>query len=146
MESSTSSNSSSRYLSLTKQVSELQNDLAKTVTLVHSLRSENEALRKGEEQVKGDLRNMKAKYMQLRAQYLSDTEQRVSVPPLIPSTSPPLFSLKLSQEFLKSNADAARKRKLLASAERGSFEGSAGVAGAGYNTNYLKTSLVKGQI
>ena len=51
-----------------------------------------------------------------------------------------------TQEFLKSNADAARKRKLLASAERGSFEGSAGVAGAGYNTNYLKTSLVKGQI
>ena len=51
-----------------------------------------------------------------------------------------------TQEFLKSNAKAAQKRKLLASAERGSFEGSAGVAGAGYNTNYLKTSLVKGQI
>jgi len=50
------------------------------------------------------------------------------------------------QEFLKSSDEAKRKRNLLASKERASFEGSAGYAAPGYNSNYLRKSSTAGQI
>jgi hypothetical protein len=50
------------------------------------------------------------------------------------------------EEYLKSSDAAKRKRNTLASKERASFEGSAGNATPGYNSNYLRKSAVAGQI
>lgn len=50
------------------------------------------------------------------------------------------------EEFLKSSDAAKRKRNILASKERASFEGSAGNAPGAYSTNYLKKSSARGLI
>jgi hypothetical protein len=50
------------------------------------------------------------------------------------------------EEFLKSSDAAKRKRNLLASRERASFEGSAGNAPGAYSTGYLKKSSAAGLI
>ena len=50
------------------------------------------------------------------------------------------------QEFLKSSDEAKRKRNLLASKERASFDASAGNAPGAYSTGYLKKSSVAGLI
>lgn len=50
------------------------------------------------------------------------------------------------EEFLKSSDAAKRKRNILASKERASFEGSAGNASGAYSTSYLKKSSAAGQI
>ena len=51
------------------------------------------------------------------------------------------------QEFLLKNADAQRKRNILASRERANFEGSSGNATLGaYSTAYLKKSSTAGKI
>jgi len=50
------------------------------------------------------------------------------------------------QEFLKSSDEAKRKRNLLASKERATFEGSAGNAPGAYSTGYLKRSSTAGLI
>ena len=50
------------------------------------------------------------------------------------------------EEFLKSSDAAKRKRNILASKERASFEGSAGNAPGAYSTSYLKKSSARGLI
>jgi len=50
------------------------------------------------------------------------------------------------EEFLKANDAAKRKRNVLASKERATFEGSAGNAPGAYSTGYLKKSSVAGLI
>ena len=50
------------------------------------------------------------------------------------------------EEFLQSSEAAKRKRNVLASKERASFEGSAGNAPGAYSTSYLKKSSAAGQI
>jgi hypothetical protein len=50
------------------------------------------------------------------------------------------------EEFLKGSDAAKRKRNVLASRERASFEGSAGNAPGAYSTSYLKKSSAAGQI
>jgi hypothetical protein len=50
------------------------------------------------------------------------------------------------EEFLQSSEAAKRKRNVLASKERASFEGSAGNAPGAYSTSYLKKSSSAGQI
>jgi hypothetical protein len=50
------------------------------------------------------------------------------------------------QEFLKSSDEAKRKRNLLASKERASFDASAGNAPGAYSTGYLKRSSTAGLI
>ena len=50
------------------------------------------------------------------------------------------------EEFLQSSEAAKRKRNILASKERASFEGSAGNAPGAYSTSYLKKSSAAGQI
>ena len=50
------------------------------------------------------------------------------------------------QEFLKSSDEAKRKRNLLASKERASFDASAGNAPGAYSTGYLKKSSAAGLI
>jgi hypothetical protein len=49
------------------------------------------------------------------------------------------------EEFLKSSDAAKRKRNILASKERASFEGSAGVGAAGLSTTYLRRGSSAGQ-
>ena len=50
------------------------------------------------------------------------------------------------EEFLQSSEAAKRKRNVLASKERASFEGSAGNAPGAYSTSYLRKSSSAGQI
>jgi hypothetical protein len=50
------------------------------------------------------------------------------------------------QEFLKSSDEAKRKRNLLASRERATFEGSAGNAPGAFSTSYLRKSSTAGLI
>lgn len=50
------------------------------------------------------------------------------------------------EEFLQSSEAAKRKRNVLASKERASFEGSAGGAPGAYSTSYLRKSSAAGQI
>jgi hypothetical protein len=50
------------------------------------------------------------------------------------------------EEFLKSSDAAKRKRNILASKERASFEGSSGNAAGAYSTGYLKKNSSAGQI
>ena len=50
------------------------------------------------------------------------------------------------EEFLQSSEAAKRKRNVLASKERASFEGSAGNAPGAYSTSYLRKSSAAGQI
>ncbi len=77
------SSSASRYGSLLKQVSELQADLSRTVSVVTTLRREKETLTNANENLKKTNEKIKTKYVELRREYLKDHEQRVSYDSLV---------------------------------------------------------------